>query len=340
MRCYTVDGSGLENLRLEERPSPEAPGPGEALVDVHAVSLNYRDLMVADGRYGGKMDPPIIACADMAGTVVAVGGGVTDLQPGDRVLNAPFRFWPAGALRSEWARTFVGGHGVDGVLAEQLLYPAVSLVKVPPHLDFAEGSTLTIAGLTAWAAVVTHGRVRPGEWVMLHGTGGVSIYGAQIAKLFGARTILSTSNPEKGRIAKEKFGVDALVDYRDPQWPREARKLTGGTGVDVIVEVGGGSTLSASIQACANGARIGLIGVLGGAQAEVDVRQMLARQITIRGIFMESTQELRDLARAMEHSGMRPCVDRIIPFDKAPEAYACMKAQQHMGKVVIQVIPA
>ncbi len=339
MRCYTVDGSGLESLRLEERPSPGKPGPGDALVDVHAVSLNYRDLMVADGRYGGKMDPPIIACADMAGTVVAVGEKVTELQPGDRVLNAPFRFWPAGAIRSEWARTFVGGHGVDGVLAEQLYYPAVSLVRVPTHLSFAEGSTLTIAGLTAWAAVVTHGRVRPGEWVLLHGTGGVSIYGAQIAKLFGARTILSTSNPEKGRIAQERFGVDALVDYRDPNWPKEARKLTGGAGVDVIVEVGGGSTLSSSVQACANGARIGLIGVLGGAQAEIDVRQMLARQIAIRGIFMESTQELRDLARAMESSCLRPCVDRVFPFDEAPSAYAYLNAQKHMGKVVIQVRP-
>lgn len=337
MRCYTVDGSGLDSLRVTERPDPGEPGPGDVLVDVHAVALNYRDLMVADGRYSGKLDPPIIACADMSGTVVKTGYGVTELSTGDRVLNAPFRFWPGGMLRSEWARTFVGGTGVDGVLAERIMYPALSLVKVPKHLDFVEASTLTIAGLTAWSAVVTHGAVRPGEWVLLHGTGGVSIYGAQIAKHLGAHTLMTTSSAEKAEIVKERFGVDATLDYRSPDWPKEARKITGGKGVDVVVEVAGGASLAQSVLACASYGRIALIGVLGGADCHVDVRQILMRQVTIRGILMESTQELRDLARAMEVWQMKPCIDRVFPFVEAREAYEHLKSQKHIGKTVIQV---
>jgi len=339
MKCYTVDGTGLDSLRLAERPEPAAPGSGEVLVNVHAVSLNYRDLMVADGRYSGKLDPPIIACADMAGTVAKVGTGVAEFKEGDRVLNAPFRFWPAGTLRSEWARTFVGGTGVDGVLAERIVYPAVSLVKVPGHFtSFAEGSTLTIAGLTAWAAVVTHGKTQPGDWVLLHGTGGVSIFAAQIAKKIGASVILSTSNEAKGKTVREKFGVDAVVNYRDADWPKQVRNITGGRGADVVVEVAGAS-LSNSIQACASGGRVALIGVLAGVECSINVRHILMRQITVRGIMMESTEELRKLAKALEAWKVHPCVDRVFPFEEARTAYSYLQSQRHIGKVVIEVTP-
>ena len=160
MKCYTVDGTGLDALRLDDRPDAATLGPDDVLVDVHAVSLNYRDLMVADGRYGGKLDPPIIACSDMAGVVAEVGKAVNQWRVGDRVLNSPFRCWPAGRLRHEWVRTFVGGSGVDGVLAERVVYPAGSLVKIPDHLDFVQGSTLTIAGLTAMSAPTSATRPR------------------------------------------------------------------------------------------------------------------------------------------------------------------------------------
>lgn len=337
MKCYTVDGTGLDSLRLTDRPEPGDPGPKEALVDVRAVSLNYRDLMVADGRYSGKLDPPIIACADMAGTVAKVGSAVTEFKEGDRVLNAPFRFWPSGTLRSEWARTFVGGTGVDGVLAERIVYPAVSLVKVPEHFtSFAEGSTLTIAGLTAWAAVVTHGKTQPGDWVLVHGTGGVSIFAAQIAKKIGANVVLSTSSEAKAKIVREKFGVDAVVDYRDADWPKKVREITGGRGVDVVVEVTGGS-LSNSIQACASNGRIGLIGVLAGVECRVNVLHILMRQITVRGVMMESTEELRKLAKALEAWKVHPCIDRVFPFKEARKAYDHLQSQKHIGKVVIEL---
>ncbi len=336
MKCYTVDGSGLDSLQLAERPAP-AVGPGDVVVDVHAVSLNYRDLLVADGRYGGPQDPPIIATSDMAGVVQAVGSEVTSLAPGDRVFNSPFRNWPAGTLRREWSRTFVGGQGIDGVLAEEVAYPADALVPIPAHLDFGEASTLTVAGLTAWAAIVTHGKATAGDWVLLHGTGGVSIFAAQIAKLLGARVILSTASEEKAAMVRDRFGVDRTINYRDDDWPRQVRKLTGGNGVDVVVEVAGGKSLQRSIDACAFGARIGLIGVLSGNEALIDVFKTLMRQVTIRGIYMESTQELQAFARAVEAGDLHPRIDRRFSFDQAREAYDYLGSRQHVGKIVIDV---
>jgi NADPH:quinone reductase-like Zn-dependent oxidoreductase len=337
MKCYTVDGSGIEHLALVERDEPAAPGPGEALVEVRAVSLNYRDLMVARGQYGGREKRPIVAASDMAGVVTAVGPGVSELRDGDRVVNSPFRFWPAGTMRSEWARTFVGGHGVDGVLAERVTYPAESLVPVPEGFSFVEASTWPIAALTAWSAVVTHGRARPGEWVLLHGTGGVSIFAAQIARLLGARTILSTSRPEKAQLVRECFGVAHTIDYRDESWPEEVRRLTGGKGVDVVVEVAGGESLARSIKACGYGARVGWIGVLGGFESTVSFVDLVYHQVTVRGIFMESTQELRAMVAAFGAHGVRPHVDQVFPFDRAREAYERLASREHVGKVVIQV---
>jgi NADPH:quinone reductase-like Zn-dependent oxidoreductase len=337
MRCYTVDGSGPQSLQLTQRPVPGAPGIGDVLVDVHAVSLNYRDLLVADGRYGGPQKPSIIAASDMAGVVAAVGAGVTAFKPGDRVLNAPFRHWPAGTLRRDWSRTFVGGQGVDGVLAEQIIYPADALAPVPAHMSFEQGSTLTIAGLTAWAALVTHGRVRPGDWVLAHGTGGVAIFAAQLARLFGAKIILSTSSAEKGKFVRDKFGVADVVDHRDPQWPKRVREITGGRGLDVVVETAGGDQLGRSIECCNYGGRVGLIGVLGGLEAKFNSFSLMMHQVSIRGIYMESTTELHALARALEAGRVEPCIDRTFAFEDAPAAYEHLRSGRHVGKVVIRV---
>ncbi|MCE9552989.1 MAG: NAD(P)-dependent alcohol dehydrogenase [Planctomycetes bacterium] len=337
MRCFIVDGSGPASLQMVERPDHSTPGRGEVLVEVHAVSLNYRDLLVADGRYGGPQNPPIIACSDMAGVVAAVGPGVFGFKAGNRVLNAPFRQWPAGALRRDWSRTFVGGQGVDGVLAEQIIYPADALVHVPSHMTLEQGSTLTIAGLTAWGAMVTHSRVRPGDWVLAHGTGGVAIFAAQLAKLFHARAILSTSSLEKGRLVRERFGVVETIDYRDPQWPKRVREITGGRGVDVVVETAGGEQLGGSIESCNYGARVGLIGVLGGMDCKFSAFPLMMHQVTIRGIYMESAQELQALALALEEGKVEPCVDRVFSFEDAPAAYDYLRSGRHLGKVVIQV---
>lgn len=337
MKCYTVDGSGLDGLKFDERPAPGKPGRGDVLVEVHAVSLNYRDLMVAKGQYGGDSGEAIIACSDMAGIVREIGPGVTELAVGDRVVNAPFRFWPAGKMRSDWIRTFVGGAGVDGVLAEEIIYPAVSLVPVPEHMTLIEGSTLTIAGLTAWAAMVTFADTKPGEWVLLHGTGGVSIFGAQIAKLLGARTIMSTSNDAKGKYVKEQFQVDEVIDYRDAKWPDRVREITGNAGVDVVVEVAGGESLPRSIGVCDYGGRVAVIGVLGGVESKLNVIDLLYRQVTVRGILMDSTENLRALARAFEVGKITPQIDRVFAFNDVRGAYDYLQSQKHIGKVAVEV---
>lgn len=337
MKRYTVNGKGLAGLQLEETPPPGAPERGEVLVDVRAVSLNYRDLMVADGRYGGAQDPRIVACSDMAGVVVAVSPDVTDVKAGDRVLNAPFRCWPAGTMNAKWARTFVGGNGVDGVLAQQIIYPAAALVLVPDHFTFCEGSTLTIAGLTAWAAVVTHGKARPGDWVLVHGTGGVSIFALQIARMVGARTILSTASEAKAERVTREFGVTAVIDYRQHGWPQRVADITGGRGVDVVVEVAGGRSLGPSIQSCAYGGRVSLVGVLDGVESTINVRDLLMHQVTVRGILMESTEELRAVAHAYDVAKIRPHISRVFSFENTPQAYEYLQSQQHIGKVVIDL---
>jgi NADPH:quinone reductase-like Zn-dependent oxidoreductase len=335
MRCWTTDGSGLDGLQMVERPGP-SPGIGEVKVDVRAVSLNYRDLLVARGEYGGVQDPPIVAASDMAGVVSEIGPEVTQLVLGDRVLNAPVKDWVAGQLTRKWSQSFVGGQGVDGVLAEQLVYPADALVKLPHHFDFSEGCTLTIAGLTAWAAVVTHGHTAPGEWVLVHGTGGVSLFAAQLAKSIGARVILTTSKKEKAQLVLQRIGVDHTIDYRNDGWPKEVRALTDGHGVDVVVETAGGATLDSSIQSCGYGARVGVIGVLDGLHATLSVFQLIMHQVTLRGIYMESRVELQRLVQAVEAAQLRPWIDRVFEFQAANEAYEYLESGQHMGKVVIR----
>lgn len=339
MKHYLVDGKGIDSIRLAEKSAPANLNDNDVLVDAKAWSLNYRDLMIAKGQYQYKTQSqtPCIPLSDMAGIVKAVGKNVTEFKPGDRVLNAPFRHYPAGKMRSNWARTFIGGMGIDGVLAEQIVYPTDSLVKIPTHLDFAEAATFAIAGLTAWAAIVTHGRTQPGEWVLLQGTGGVSIFAAQLAKAMGARTIMTTSSPEKAEFVKKHFGIDATVNYRDGNWAAQVKELTEGVGVDVVVDVAGGEILSQSLHICNYGARVGVIGILSGTDSNIHIRDLLSHQVQIRGIFMESTEELRALMRAVDYLKLKPCIDKAFPFDQAKEAYHYLESQKHVGKVVINI---
>lgn len=269
MKCYLVNGSGLNGIKQTDRSSPLILNRRDVLVQVKACSLNYRDLMIAKGQYDLGSHSSFIPLSDMSGVVLDVGKNVSDLKIGDRVLNAPFRHWPSGTLRQNWANTFIGGMGIDGVLAEQVVYPDDSLIKIPSHLDFLEASTFTIAGLTAWAALVTHGRTRPGEWVLLHGSGGVSMFAAQLAQAIGARTILTTSNQVKADLVKKDFGVTATVNYKDPDWPSQIKTITQGCGVDVVVDVVGGKTLALSVKVCNYGARVAAIGILSGQESTI-----------------------------------------------------------------------
>lgn len=335
VKSFVTDGRGIDNLALVEKPEAAALSDNDVLVEVKAVSLNYRDLLVAKGVYGGAYDPPIIACSDMSGTVLEVGKKVTSLRAADKVINSPFRSWLSGKMDSQKTRTFVGGPGVDGVLTRKLIYPASALVKIPEHMSFEEGSTLTIAGLTAWAAVITHGKVQPGEWVLVHGTGGVSIFGAQLAKMAGAKVILTTSSDKKAKLVKEKLGVEHIIDYRNEDWPKQVLDITDGAGVDVVVEIAGGETLARSIKACNYSARIGIIGILDDIYSKIKLADVFRKQITLRGIFMESTAELNALARFSEKHQLQPWIDKVFIFDKTIEAYKYLESQKHIGKVLI-----
>ncbi len=331
MQGYVIDHN---SLRPAELPDPGDPGPGEALVGVRSVSLNYRDLMVARGRYRRPFEGTFVAGSDMAGEVLKTGAEVTDIQPGDRVINAPFLRWPAGRLTPDRMKTLVGAGGVDGVLCEKVLYPADALVRMPAHFSYDEGATLPIAGLTAWASVMSRGDLRAGEWVLLHGTGGVSVFAAQLAKITGARTLVTTSSKEKGARMKEEYGALETFDYRDQDWSEQVRAYTGGTGVDLVVDVAGGQTFADSLKACALHARVSLVGILDGFETRLNPFDIIGRQIQIRGIYTSSTEDLRDLARACEASALRPCIDRVFPFEAVPDAFDYLESQRHFGKIV------
>lgn len=331
MRAYVIDDN---LLRPADLPEPDEPGPGEALVRVRSVSLNYRDLLVARGRYGKPFEGTFVAGSDMAGEVLKTGSDVKDLRPGDRVVNAPFLRWPAGRLTPDRMKTLVGAGGVDGVLCEEVLYPADALVPMPSHFSYHEGATLPIAGLTAWASVVSQGHLRAGEWVLLHGTGGVSVFAAQLAQIMGARALLTTSSEEKAGRMKEEFGVLETFDYRDEGWPEQVRSFTGGAGVDLVVDVAGGQTFAKSLKACALHARVSLVGILDGFETRLNPFDIIGRQIQVRGIYTSSTDDLHDMVRACEASKLRPCIDRVFSFDEVPAAYDYLESQRHLGKIV------
>jgi len=337
MKCYLVDGKGIDSMKQADRPIPKVLNDTDVLVDIKACSLNFRDLKVAKGQYRPGDYPPYIPLSDMSGTVRAVGDKVTEFKIGDRVLNAPFRNWPAGKLNPRWAHSYVGVSGVDGVLAEQIVYPADALVHIPAHLDFNEASTFTVAGLTAWSAVVVHGKTRPGEWVLIHGTGGVSIFAAQLAHALGAKTIVTTSSKEKGDYVKKNYGVTATVNYKDADWDKQLKALTDGEGVDVVVDVVGGETLSRSIHICNYSARVAVIGVLGGSESPVKTLDLLIKQVQVQGIYMESAQELKALMHAVDTIKLKPAIDSVFAFDKAIDAFKHLESQKHLGKIVISI---
>lgn len=335
-KCLLTDGRGIDRLEFSERPVTSDLKSGEVLVEVRSVSLNYRDLMVARGDYA-TYETPIIAGTDFSGTVLKTASDVKAHKVGDKILNHPFRHWPAGKLNSNWIRTMIGGLGVDGILSEQLIYPAEALVKMPSQMSFEEASTLPIAGLTAWAAVVTHGKTQLGDWVLTHGTGGVSIFAAQIAKAIGARVIMSTSRDEKIKEVKKRIDLDAYINYKSDDWTRKVKEITGGNGVDVVIDTAGGEVLTKSILAAGYSSRIAIIGNIADKQTGFKLFDIVRRQISLRGIFMESCQELESFARACQTLQLKPWIDQVFPFDRAIDAYRHLDSQKHIGKVVISL---
>lgn len=330
------EGFGIEHLSLVERPEEPAPGPGQVLVRIRAVSLNYRDLVVVKGTYPVGLQPPFVPVSDGAGEVVAVGEGVSRVAVGDRVVGQYLQDWIAGELTEEWRRSSLGGPR-QGLLRELALLPEHGLVHIPEHLSFVEAATLPIAALTAWSALFTHGHLQPGETVVLQGTGGVSLFGLQLAKLAGARTIVTSSSDEK-RERAEALGADITLNYRTtPEWGAEVLRLTEGRGADHVLEVGGARTLEQSLRAIRYGGHVWLIGFLSGTTTELNLVAAMQRRARLNGIAVGSRTEFEAMNRAITQSGLRPVVDRVFPVEQVQDAFRYLELGAHFGKVAIAV---
>ena len=324
---------GLDRLEMVDLPDPGQPGPGEVRVRVHASSLNYHDLNVvlgqmrsADGR---------IPMSDGAGVVEAVGAGVTEFAVGHAVVSTFFPGWLDGRPTIGDFST-VPGDGVDGFACEVVVRPATAFTHVPRGYSHAQAGTITTAGVTAWRALVVEGRVKPGDSVLVLGTGGVSIFALQLAKAMGATVIATSSSDEKLARLKE-LGADEVINYRnDPEWGKTVLKLTGGRGVDHVVEVGGPGTLGQSIRAARVGANIILIGVLTGIGGEVPTALMMRKQQRLIGILVGSRRDQLDLVRALEVTKIRPVIDASFPLDRMADAFRLQQAGGHFGKIVLE----
>ncbi len=335
MKAFRVAKFGFESLEMMDIPMP-GPGPGQVLVKVHAVSLNFRDLLVVRGLYNPKMHLPRIPCSDGAGEVVQVGAGVTRVKVGDRVAGIFMQNWLDGSLTVEKSKRALGGD-VDGMLAAFVVLDADGVVEIPKHLSYAEGATLPCAAVTAWQALVHAAAVKAGDTVLIQGTGGVSIFALQFAKLMGARVLGTSSSDEKLERAKA-LGLDAATNYRtQPEWAQWAISQTGGEGVDAVVEVGGAGTFSQSLRAVRISGTVAQIGVLSAASEPISVTPILHKQIHVRGIYVGSRAMFEEMNRAIAQAQLHPVIDHVYGFEEARVAMEHMSGASHFGKVVINV---
>lgn len=337
MRAYQIlPGANIDGLQCIEYPE-RALGLGEVRIRVHAVSLNYRDLMVASGNYLVTVDDPIIPCSDGAGEVLAVGPGVSRVQVGDRVAGSFFPHWIDGAPTPHKVRHGLGGD-IDGMLAEEVILHEDALAIVPPSLSFVEAATMPCAAVTAWNAIfVSSNNVKPGDTVLLLGTGGVSILGLQLARAAGLRTIVTSSSDEKLARARE-LGAHHTINYAAiPEWQDEVLHLTGNLGASVVLEVGGKGTVNRSVASAAMGGTVAIIGGVSGFGGEVNPATLLSSAKRMVGIYVGSRSMLEDVMRFADVAGVKPTIDRVFPFGQAQEAYRYMASGAHFGKVVIDV---
>lgn len=337
MRAWQVGPTfGLDHLQLGTR-DPAVLRPGQVRVRLHAASLNFRDLLMVQGAYNPKQRLPLVPCSDGAGEVVEVGEGVSRFAVGDRVCPTFVQGWVAGEPDRAMLMSTLGGP-LDGTLRPELVAVESGLVRIPDHLSFVEAATLPCAAVTAWRALVTHGGVKAGDTVLTQGTGGVSLFALQIAKLHGARVMITSSSDEKLELAR-RLGADLCVNYRsDPGWGATAAKWAGGRGVDHVIELGGSETLDQSLRAVRPGGTVHLIGVLSGPRAEVLLPRIFMAGVRVQGVLVGCARDFEALLRALDAAPqVRPQVDGVLPFDEVPAAFARMQAGQHAGKIVIDL---
>ena len=322
----------VANLQVVDLADPGQPGAGQIRVRIHANSLNYHDYGVVSGNLPAEAGR--IPMADGAGVVEAVGAGVTGFKPGDHVVSCFFPFWENGPPAiADFTTT--PGDGVDGYAREVAVLPSHYFTHAPRGYSHAEAATLTTAGLTAWRALVVDGQLKAGSTVLVLGTGGVSIFGLQIAKAMGASVIATSSSDAK--LAKlREVGADHTINYRDnPEWGKQVRELTGGRGVDHVIEVGGPGTLPQSITACRIGGHIALIGVLTGRAGPVPTVALMARQQRLQGLIVGSRQDQFDMIRALEVTGIKPIIDSTFALEKLGDAFRHEESGAHFGKICV-----
>ncbi len=329
----TTGGTSIDQVVFEEVAVPER-GPGQVLVAIKAVSLNFRDLAVVTGRYPRNAAQPTIIASDGSGEVIAVGDGVTSVRIGDRVAGAFFQKWIAGPFAREYGASALGG-AIDGVLTRHRVFDQDGLVRIPEHFSYQEASTLPCAGLTAWNALVPASHVQAGDTVLLLGTGGVSMFGLQFAKMHGARVIITSSSEEKLARAKA-LGADETINYKTtPEWDKEVLRLTGGQGADIVLEVGGAETFPRSMNSVRASGQIAVIGVLTGVAGTIPVGLIGIQTLSVHGIFVGSVAMFQDMNRAIAANQLRPVIDRVFPFEQSLDALRYLQSARHVGKIVI-----
>lgn len=329
---FVQPGGGYDRVIVgtSEAARPEA---GEITVRLRANSLNYHDFAVVSGMWGPS--EPRIPMADGAGEVVAVGSGVTEFAVGDAAVSTFFPDWLAGEPLVEGFAT-VPGDGVDGYAREMVTARATSFTHAPKGYSHAEASTLTTAGLTAWRALMADGKLKPGDSVLVQGTGGVSIFALQFAKMAGA-TVIATSSSDAKLERLREMGADHLINYRTtPTWGETVRELTDGRGVDHVIEVGGPATLAQSMVAARIGGHISVIGILTGIAGELQLVPALVRQLRLQGVLVGSRAQQQEMIRAIDANGIHPVIDKRFALDEIVDAFRYQESNQHFGKICLE----
>jgi NADPH:quinone reductase-like Zn-dependent oxidoreductase len=337
MRAYQLleGGAGIDALVKVEGPEPK-PAYRQVLVKVAACSLNFRDLGIVRGTYRMPVQDHIVPLSDGAGEVVEVGPGVTRVKVGDKVAGCFFQRWSGGEPPPNVQANALGG-SIDGMLAEFVVLEEEGVVKIPAHLSAEEGATLPCAGVTAWHALVEHGKLIAGQTVLLQGTGGVSTFGLQLAHAMGVQVVITSSSDEKLARAKT-LGANRGINYKStPDWEKAAMEFTGGLGVDHVVEVGGAGTLTRSFGAIRVGGKISLIGGLSGPATELNPGLILARRANIQSISVGSMQMFEAMNRSIAANGIKPVIDKVFDFDEVHAAYKHMASGAHFGKILISI---
>lgn len=336
MRAWKIVGEfGLGSLKQIEIEKASLK-PGEVRVEMRACSLNFRDLMVAKGVYNPHQRLPLIPLSDGAGIVVEVGSDVKSLKVGDKVCATFSQDWCHGTATNETFKATLGSP-LDGTLAESSVFSENGVIRFPDYLSFEEASTLPCAAVTAFNALAMQASLKPGDAVLIEGTGGVSLFALQFAKVFGLEAIVISSS--NGKLAKAKTITDCHgINYVDNEnWPSTVLDLTGGRGVDVVVEVGGAKTINKAIASVKRGGVVSVIGILSGTKEAIDLRPILMNNIRIQGIFVGGKTVFAAMNRVLEHAEIRPIIDRVFEFDDAPAAFSYLESAKHFGKVCIKV---